>query len=160
MGALNQLLTGKTAAPSDEWYTPLELIRSLGEFDLDPACGPLCQNKTAAVKFDRDGLEREWFGRVWMNPPFSSASVWVNKFIKHGNGIALVFGRTDAKWFHDAVAAAGCFFAFMGRTKFNRPGEKPASNCPLGCVLIPMGQANIDAIVNAKLKGMLLTTAQ
>lgn len=25
---------------NDEWYTPMEIIRSLGEFDLDPASSP------------------------------------------------------------------------------------------------------------------------
>ena len=56
----------------DEWLTPPELIRALGEFDLDP-CAPINRPwPTAGGHFTRedDGLTKEWFGRVWLNPPY------------------------------------------------------------------------------------------
>ncbi|GAE86127.1 hypothetical protein JCM10512_4616 [Bacteroides reticulotermitis JCM 10512] len=31
---------------SDEWYTPAEIIQSLGEFDLDPASSPEATGRT------------------------------------------------------------------------------------------------------------------
>lgn len=143
---------------SDEWYTPPALIKSLGEFDLDPACGPLCENQTARTRYGTDGLSREWFGRVWLNPPFSDAMPWVDKLVAHGNGILLVFSRSDAVWYQRAVASAGGCFLLKGRIQFQRPGGGP-SRCPLGCSLIPFGTANHEAIRASGLDGIFLKTA-
>ena len=56
----------------DEWLTPPEIIKALGEFDLDP-CSPVNRPWDTAkkhfTKFD-DGLNKEWDGRVWVNPPY------------------------------------------------------------------------------------------
>lgn len=54
---------------TDVWLTPLDLIAPLGEFDLDP-CGEQF-HKTANTIYSKNGLEQEWFGRVWLNPPYS-----------------------------------------------------------------------------------------
>ena len=151
--AQSQLALCRSSVSSDEWYTPIELIRALGEFDLDPACGPLCVNRTARRRLESNGLEQPWTGRVWMNPPFSEPSKWIEKFAEHGNGIALVFARTDALWFQSIARKAGGFFMFMGRTKFVRPNAPP-SNCPLGCVLFALGPGNREAILAAGFRGL------
>ena len=77
MGAMSQSMALLTSHASEEWYTPawvLELAREvLGAIDLDPAS---CEtaNRTVRAHFfftERDdGLEREWWGRVWNNPPY------------------------------------------------------------------------------------------
>ena len=49
---------------SDEWYTPRELIDSLGTFDLDP-CAPLHPLWPTAKKMyniETDGLKQSWGG--------------------------------------------------------------------------------------------------
>jgi hypothetical protein len=78
---------------NDELYTPKFIFDELKLiFDLDvcaPEGGPL---HTPAVEyFDKqsDGLKAKWFGLVWMNPPFSDSTPWVEKWLAHGNGIAL-----------------------------------------------------------------------
>lgn len=57
---------------NDEWLTPPELVRSLGQFDLDP-CAPVDRPWDTAghhyTKLDA-GLESFWYGRVWLNPPY------------------------------------------------------------------------------------------
>jgi hypothetical protein len=141
--------------PDDEWYTPLSIIQSLGEFDLDPACGPMCPNKTAKNKFESNGLGFPWYGRVWLNPPFSDARPWIRRLMNHGNGIALVFSRVDAKWFQDAVREAGCFFMMHGRIGFLRPDGR-ISRCPLGCALIPFGDQNSQSVKSCGLDGVFL----
>lgn len=58
---------------TDEWYTPIEIIQSFGEFDLDP-CAPMNPLwKTAKKMYNKedDGLKQDWEGRVWLNPPYS-----------------------------------------------------------------------------------------
>lgn len=141
---------------SDEWYTPRWLLESLGEFDLDPACGPRCLTSTARVKYPCNGLDLPWQGRVWLNPPFSNVTAWSKRMIQHNNGIMLVFGRTDAKWMHNALKASGGFFMFLGRVQFYCP-SRPSSRCPLGCVLLPFGEGNKEAILKAGFKGMWLS---
>ena len=52
---------------SDEWFTPKELIDSLGEFDLDP-CAPMHPLwPTAKVMWNKvtDGLSMDWGGREY-----------------------------------------------------------------------------------------------
>lgn len=140
---------------SDEWYTPPALIAALGQFDLDPACGPGCPNRTARRRYGSRGLDRPWEGRVWLNPPFSDVKPWIERMIAHGNGAALVFARADAKWFQQAVVAARGVFLLHGRIQFDRPGGT-VGKCPLGCVLFGFGAANRRAIQRAGLPGLWL----
>jgi hypothetical protein len=44
-----------------------------------------------------DGLTSAWFGLVWMNPPYSKPTPWIDKFIEHGNGLCLV-PTSKSKW--------------------------------------------------------------
>lgn len=57
----------KTVA-SDEWYTPLELVEALGEFDLDPCAPvrPLWKTAARMVNKEQDGLSIEWGGGTSM----------------------------------------------------------------------------------------------
>lgn len=146
----------KRANESDEWYTPISLIRALGEFDLDPACGPSCPNRTAKRRYATRGLERQWEGRVWLNPPFSYAPPWVDKMIAHGNGVMLVFARADAVWFQRACEAARGVYLLRGRLEFERPQGR-TGHCPIGCVLFGFGAANRRAIQNCAWPGVWLT---
>lgn len=61
---------------NDEWYTPVEIIRSLGEFDLDPATSPEAYSLNHSAKHiytaKENGLKQDWIGRVWLNPPYSN----------------------------------------------------------------------------------------
>lgn len=107
---------------TDDWWTPIELVRSLGEFDLDP-----CGNKnhpTAKTIYESNGLEQEWFGRVWMNPPYSQNEKWVDKFIEHGNGVALMFARTDTKWCQKLLSVCTHVYFIKGRISFLKSGVK------------------------------------
>lgn len=72
----------KSKNTTDEWYTPKEIIQALGTFDLDP-CAPIQPLwPTAKVMYNKndDGLKKEWFGRVFLNPPYSRPLI--ERFIK------------------------------------------------------------------------------
>lgn len=91
----------KGVVSSDEYYTPLHIIEALGHFDLDPATPPNPMWRTADVMYTKndDGLRKEWFGRVFLNPPYSRplVSQFMEKMAAHGNGIALVVPKLGTK---------------------------------------------------------------
>ena len=64
----------KSIGASDEWYTPPFIFDALGlEFDLDP-CSPGEDHWVPATTvYTSGGIERDWFGTVFMNPPFGPA---------------------------------------------------------------------------------------
>jgi len=124
----NTLNTGMTGIHShkmqkDEWLTPPEIIRSLGEFDLDP-CSPHPDRRPWATAkkhyhLELDGYSQEWKGRVWLNPPYGrTVFKWIDKLADHGNGIALIFARTETKGFFSSVwNKADAVFFFEGSVR-------------------------------------------
>jgi hypothetical protein len=145
----------------DEWLTPPEIIKSLGEFDLDP-CSPINRPwDTASIHFNvnDDGLNKPWFGRVWMNPPYGQeATVWLDKLAKHGNGIALIFARTETKMFFDHVwDKADALLFFKGRLYFHHVnGEKAKANAGAPSVLIAYGEENVKTLERVQQWGKLI----
>ena len=69
---MNVTFEGNTATGKDEWLTPPEIIKALGDFDLDP-CSPINRPWNTAknhFNINDNGLMQNWFGRVWCNPPY------------------------------------------------------------------------------------------
>lgn len=144
---------------STEWYTPPSVFEALGiHFDLDP-CAPVggvpwIPATTHYTKAD-DGLSKRWVGRVWLNPPYGrEASRWVDRLVEHGNGIALVFSRTDAAWFQRAARTADAVCFIAGRLSFV-PGtllqQTKGHNAAAGSVLLAYGADCAAAVVKSGL---------
>lgn len=134
---------------SADWLTPPEWIEALGPFDLDPACPPNMPWKTAAKMLHEGGLEAEWTGRVWLNPPFGSqAAAWLRRLKAHGNGIGLIPARTETAMFYESVwyeAHTVCFV--KGRPHFYRPdGTRAAFNSGAPIALVAYGQSNAESL--------------
>jgi hypothetical protein len=89
---------------SDQCFTPEHIFASLGlKFDLDvaaPVGGVDWVPAKRHYSHKDDGLKQPWRGRVWMNPPFSNPKPWVEKFLAHGNGVALL-PMSKSKWFFE-----------------------------------------------------------
>lgn len=137
---------------TDEWWTPPKVFEALGlTFDLDP-CAPArgADWIPARTRFTRedDGLSREWFGRVWLNPPYGKeAGAWVRRLSDHGHGIALVFSRTDVRWWHDAVPSATAVCFIRGRLTFVAgAGQSAPGNSGGPSALIAYGQDCAEAV--------------
>ncbi|MGE4346616.1 MAG: DNA N-6-adenine-methyltransferase [Flavobacteriaceae bacterium] len=143
-----------------EWLTPPELVKKLGEFDLDP-CTPINPPFFHAknnYNINDDGLRKEWFGRVYMNPPYGKGmEVWIEKLKNHGNGIALIFARTETKCFFNHIwDDADAVLFVKGRIKFyNINGEqKGTPGAP--SILIAYGKPNADALEEADICGKFI----
>ena len=72
------------------------------------------------IALPEDGLAAKWEGRVWLNPPYGAhAALWLHKMANHGDGIALLFARTETRMFHDEVwPHAGGILFLDGRLTF------------------------------------------
>ena len=134
-----------TSAPSypkaeytgeNEWFTPANWVemarRALGEIDLDPASHALAQKTIRAKTFFTaadNGLERPWFGKVWLNPPYSRALLapFVAKTVEEWSSgridqaILLTHNYTDTEWFHAAASTAAAICFPRGRVRFLSP---------------------------------------
>jgi len=109
---------------SDEWYTPREVFKALPvKFDVDP-CSPGAEivpwiPAKYHITLKEDGLKTDWSGRVWMNPPYGNQTEkWMQRLLDYGNGIALLFARTDTIWFHKFVPSADAICFVKGRLRF------------------------------------------
>lgn len=145
----------------DEWLTPPEIIKSLGEFDLDP-CAPIIRPWETAKKhftINDNGLQQKWNGRVWCNPPYGlEASKWLEKLSNHGNGIALIFARTETRMFFKWVWNKATAVKFIeGRLYFYHvDGSKAKANAGAPSVLIAYGKENAEILKNCEIKGKFI----
>lgn len=109
---------------TDEWWTPVEIFEALEfDFDLDPCAPPepLAPWIPALNRYSReqDGLSQPWEGRVWLNPPYGKeVGRWLARLAEHGNGIALIFARTDTRWWQESVPSADAVCFIAGRLTF------------------------------------------
>ena len=146
----------------DEWLTPPYIIESLGKFDLDP-CAPIDSTRpwdTALRHYtleDDGGLNKAWHGRVWCNPPYGRQTFdWLDKLADHGNGIALIFSRTETIGFHRSVwNKADSVFFFKGRLKFHRIDGTKADTANAPSCLIAYGHDNTLSIKRAMSSGKI-----
>ena len=124
----------QTVGKSQAHITPKWLVESLGEFDLDPCAHPSQPWPMAkrSICMPEDGLEADWAGRVWLNPPFDRYQVgaWVEKLAFHGSGTLLIHARTETKWFRPVWKGADLILFLGKRVKFCTPEgmEQPANS--------------------------------
>lgn len=125
MARLNQYTSVDSA---DEHYTPKWIFDELGiVFDLDVASPAGGSNVPCKHYFtqEQDGLTQEWYGNVFMNPPFSQTTVWARKFIAYGRGIAIL-PASAAHWAKELWETDAGIVLFTKTLRFDRPnGEKP-----------------------------------
>jgi phage N-6-adenine-methyltransferase len=132
---------GTEGTGDEEWFTPVEYIEPVrsffGDIDLDPASSIEAQKIVQAKSYftkDDDGLRHEWYGRLYLNPPYGPP---IGNFIRKlceewqagriSAAILLTHNYTSSAWFHEAedVADAICFT--FNRMKFYKPNGELAS---------------------------------
>lgn len=147
---------------SDIWLTPRPVLTALGPFDLDPCSAPDPQLwPTAAHHYTLpvDGLSQRWFGRVWVNPPYGQqAWRWLAKLADHGNGVALVFARTETAGFvREVWGKADAVLFLHGRLHFHHAnGVRAGANSGAPSCLVAFGRNNVEALRTSGLNGSLV----
>lgn len=151
-----------------EWLTPPDILAALGPFDLDP-CAPVKRPWDMAARHftvRENGLAQDWGTsavRIWLNPPYGGDTwAWLARLAKHGNGIALVFARTETEGFHDcAWALADAMLFFRGRLHFHHlDGQRAKGNCGGPSVLVAYGAQNARRLEESGLRGKFLRLRQ
>ncbi len=148
--------TFQRSTGSDEWYTPPEIIQSLGEFDLDPCAAHGWTTAKHHIYKEDDGLSQEWHGRVWLNPPYNRKLIepFIKRMVAHNNGVALIFNRMDIALWHDVIfPTASSLLILRGRLKFYRPDGTQGDAAGCGSVLVAWNPFNANALANCNLQG-------
>jgi hypothetical protein len=149
-------------AETVEWLTPPEVINALGgsdSFDLDPATPLVQPYPTARQRYTRrdNGLLLPWFGRVWLNPPYSNQEIgkWLARLAAHGRGCALIFARTETDNFFRWVWESASAVLFLhGRLNFHRPdGTRSEHNAGAPSVLCAYGTGDAEMLAFAGIDG-------
>lgn len=143
---------------SGVWLTPLHLVRALGPFDLDPCGHEGWPTANHLICPPRDGLNEPWAGRVWLNPPYNEVWSWLARLAAHGDGVALVFARTETRGFIDQVWAKADAVKFLhGRLHFHYPdGRRAHMNAGAPSVLVAYGARNADILRGSGIPGTYL----
>lgn len=142
----------------DEWLTPPELIRALGQFDLDP-CSPIKRPWDTArrhLTIEDDGLLQRWEGRVWLNPPYGPhTGDWLEKLSSHGRGTAFIFARTETEAWHSWVWAKASSVLFLsGRVHFYHvTGQKAKWTGGAPSALISYGPEDSEILSKCPISG-------
>ena len=134
--AVEKLISGPHISQNtgeSEWYTPEHIISAarkvLGKIDLDPASHEDAQDQIQATMFfskGDDGLAQDWWGRVWLNPPYAQPLVdqFSEKLVHelHGgrvlSAITLTNNATETKWGQLLMQHAEAVCFPHGRIKF------------------------------------------
>jgi phage N-6-adenine-methyltransferase len=139
---------------SYEWYTPLEYIYAIeevmGHIDLDPASCKLANDIVGADYYytkDDDGLTKDWFGRVFLNPPYNMPLIeqFTGKAIQEyqagriESAIVLVNNATDTIWFHAMLGKYPVCFT-RGRVQFTGPDGDSAAGPRQGQAFFYLGK--------------------
>ena len=137
---------------SEEWYTPSEYIDAaklvMGGIDIDPATNETAQGIIQAKTFytkQQDGLQHDWFGRLWLNPPYGKQCVaFVSRAINQfeiGNldeGILLLNSNSsDSSWWQPLWDYTLCFF--NGRINFYSLDGELKNNSTHGTCFVYLG---------------------
>lgn len=141
---------------NNEWYTPAPIIDAardtMGSITLDPASNEMANATVRANRYytyEDNGLEQEWFGNVWLNPPYASDLIgkFVDKTVaerrNYKQAIVLVNNATETGWFLKLVSIASAICFPYSRVKYYMPNGK--TGAPLqGQAIIYIGD-DVDA---------------
>lgn len=165
----------------DTWRTPEKFWGKIAEYeggiDLDPCAapvGPIAEmNLTIEPPehpdiYQRDGLDADWGGVVFVNPPFSSKTEWLAKAVEEyeaGNTdlIAVVVpDSTDTiSWWHEYIAGVADYVWFKeGRLSYLDSEGNEQGSPTFGTALILYGEPSDELLEWLMETGHLVQTVK
>lgn len=140
----------------DEWLTPPMILRALGPFDLDP-CAPIVRPWEMAARHftvEDDGLKQDWGeARVWLNPPYGPETArWMRRMVEHGNGVALIFARTETAAFEVVFRHASAYLFLARRLCFHHVDGRKGKSATAPSVLVAFDNAESNGANALSLK--------
>jgi phage N-6-adenine-methyltransferase len=128
------------SSATDEWATPQDFFDALDaefHFDLDVCALPTSAKCERFFSPEVDGLEQDWTGTCWMNPPYGNEIVdWVRKAFESAEAgatvVCLVPARVDTGWWWDYCRYGEIRF-LRGRLKFG--GAETSAPFPSALVI-------------------------
>lgn len=138
-----------------EYYTPQNIIEAarltMGSIDLDVASSTIANQRVRATAYFTDhARERDWYGNVWMNHPFSKTEngLWINKLVTEvvegrvKQACCITFAATSERWFQPLLAQPQCFLC--PRTNYHLPDGTLKKGVTKGSVVTYFG-SNVSA---------------
>lgn len=140
----------------NEWYTParyVDMARDvMGTIDTDPASNPTAQRTVRAATYytaETNGLDKEWHGKVWMNPPYGRGLIgpFVAKMVAEyqsgrcSEAVILTNNATDTGWFAELFEQSSALCFTRGRIPFYSPTRKNGGGLPMGQVFTYLGSS-------------------
>lgn len=142
---------------NNEWYTPAKYLDSaravMGHIDLDPASSVIANERVQAGRIftaEEDGLKQDWFGNIWMNPPYAQPLIeqFCNKLVseKINQAIVLVNNATETKWGNTLLKNCSAVCFTKGRIKFVAPDGTLGDSPLQGQMIVYFGSQKIKFI--------------
>ncbi len=131
---MSELAVSPTALADspDAQCTPRDLALELGTFSLDPCSSPRSHIQSLhSYQLERgeNGLELDWRGSVYCNPPYSNPMPWVERLREHRNAwCALVKLDPTTKWWQRLIGRCDAWAPFRKRLAYERPGNCGSAN--------------------------------
>jgi hypothetical protein len=140
------------SSDDNEHYTPIPLLFSCVDFyggmiDLDPCSNSrVLPNTPALMHYTQaeDGLKQNWWGRVFVNPPYGNAlKEWSQKARNEytsGNCSEVLFlapSRTETGWYRELIGFDR--LNFNSRLKFQNP-KNNGNSAPFPSVMFYLGK--------------------
>ena len=129
------------SSKTDMWATPQDFFDQLNKvfkFEVDVCALPENAKCSTYYTPSDNGLEQDWRGVCWMNPPYGrEISAWVEKAYRSANTngatvVCLLPARVDTRWWHKYCSKGEVLF-IKGRLKFG--GSKNSAPFPSAVVI-------------------------
>jgi len=132
-----------------EHGTPSDIIErarnTMGGIDLDPASNEFFNKTVKALSYcEFEGLQRNWYGNVWMNHPYGKDNtLWINKLIEEfesgrvNQALCITWASLGSAWFSKLLKYPQCFL--YKRPHFIGLDGKPKTSPPKGAAITYFG---------------------
>ena len=140
------------SSATDLWETPQGFFDRLSrEFKFSTDVCATDDNHKCQKYYTKEtnGLQQEWTGVCWMNPPYGrKIGKWVEKAYKsNAVVVCLVPARTDTRWWHEFCMKSKEIRLVQGRLKFG--GSKSSAPFPSAVVIFDRnyhGETRVSAM--------------